>query len=194
MSGGEWNAFDEGYASAYRWAKALAGGAALPIEEAPVQLEPGEVAHAHLAPVTFAAYIATGFEYQPIFGIFVTGEVALGRRADRRAEATRAAHTPRWHGIATVEVTVTNQRLIATGSGKTGALAYGEAGPLQLAPGLDGGPAVEFQPAGSPALQLASPWAPLLYVFARTVADGRPPAVPIPPAVLARAKAEDRLA
>jgi hypothetical protein len=185
--------FDEGYLSAYQWAEALAGGAALPVETSPVELDPGEVAHAHLAPFTFAAYVATGFEYQKIFGIFVTGEVALGRRADRRAEATRAAHSPRWHGIGTVEVTVTDRRLIATGSGKTGAITYAEAGPLQLAPGLDGGPAVEFQPAGSSALELSGPWAPLLYVFAHTVADGRPPGVPIPPAVLARAKAEGRL-
>jgi hypothetical protein len=193
VSGEPWNAFDEGYVSAYRWAEALTRGAALPVETAPVPLEPGEVAHAHLAPFTFAAFVATGFEYQKIFGIFVTGEVALGRRADRRAEATHAAHTPRWHGIGTVEVTVTNQRLIASGGGKTGAIAYGEAGPLQLAPGLDGGPAVEFQPPGSPALELSGPWAPLLYVFARTIVDGRPPALPIPPAVLARAKAEGRL-
>jgi hypothetical protein len=188
-----WNAFDEGYLSAYRWAEALSGGAALPVETPPVALEPGEVAHAHLAPFTFAAFVATGFEYTPIFGIFVTGEVALGRRADRRAAASKAAHTPRWHGIGTVDVTVTNRRLIASGGGKTGALAYAEAGPLQLAPGLDGGPAVEFQPAGSPALELSGPWAPLLYVFACTAADGRPPVVPVPPGVLERARAEGRL-
>jgi hypothetical protein len=192
MSGEAWNAFDEGYVSAYRWAEALAGGAALPVEASPVALEPGEVAHAHLAPFTFAAYVTAGFQYQPIFGIFVTGEVAIGRRTAPRTQ-THTAGAPRWHGIATADVTVTNRRLIATGGGKTGALAYAEAGLLQLAPGIDGGPAVEFQPADGPALQLAGPWAPLLYVFARTVVDGRPPVVPIPPAVLARAKAEGRL-
>ena len=191
MNDESWNAFDEGYLSAHRWAEALAGGAALPVETAPVPLEPGEVAHAHLAPFTFAAYIAAGFQYQPIFGIFVTGEVAIGRRTAPRTQTTGG--TLRWHGIATADVTVTNRRLIASGGGKTGALGYDETGPLQLAPGLDGGPAVEFQPAGSPALQLTGPWAPLLYVFARTVVDGRPPVVPIPPALLARARAEGRL-
>jgi hypothetical protein len=190
MSSEAWNAFDEGYLSAYHWAEALAGGAALPVETSPVQLEPGEVAHAHLAPFTFAAFVAAGFQYQPIFGIFVTGEVAIGRRTAPRGQTPG---TLRWHGIVTADVTVTNRRLIASGGGKTGALGYGETGPLQLAPGLDGGPAVEFQPAGGPALQLAGPWAPLLYVFARTVVDGRPPVVPIPPTVLARAKAEGRL-
>jgi len=187
-----WNAFDEGYVSAYRWAEALTRGAALPVETVPVPLEPGEVAHAHLAPFTFAAYVATGVQYQKIFGIFVTGEVALGRRTDR-TETTVAGGTLRWHGIATVDVTVTNRRLIASGGGRTGAMRYGETGPLQLAPGLDGGPAVQLQPAAGPALQLSGPWAPLLYVFARTVLDGRPPEVAIPPVVLARAKAEGRL-
>jgi hypothetical protein len=192
MSGEAWTAFDEGYVSAYRWAASLDGGAELPVETPPVPLDPGEIAHAHLAPFTFAAYIAAGFQYQPIFGIFVTGQVALGRRTVPRTE-TPSAGAPRWHGIATVDVTVTDRRLIASGGGRTGSLGYGETGPLQLTQGLDGGPAVQFQPTGGPALQLASPWAPVLYVFARMVADGRPPEVPIPPAVLARAKAEGRL-
>jgi hypothetical protein len=192
MTSEAWNAFDEGYVTAYGWAGSLAGGADLPVETSPVPLDPGEIAHAHLAPFTFAAYVAAGFQYQPIFGIFVTGQVAIGRRTVPRTE-THPAGAPRWHGIATVEVTVTNRRLIASGGGKSGSLGYGELGPLQLAQGLDGGPAVQFQPAGGPALQLASPWAPVLYVFARTVADGRPPEVPIPPVVLARAKAEGRI-
>jgi hypothetical protein len=192
MSSEDWNAFDEGYVSAYRWAKSLAGGAELPVETSPVPLDPGEVAHAHLAPFTFAAFVAAGFQYQPIFGIFVTGQVAIGRRTVPRTEA-HSAGLPRWHALATVDVIATNRRLIASGGGKTGSLGYGETGPLQLAEGLDGGPAVQFQPAGGPALQLASPWAPVLYVLARTVADGRPPNVPVPPAVLERAKAEGRL-
>jgi hypothetical protein len=192
MSSEPWNAFDEGYVTAHRWAESLAGGAELPVETSPVALEPGEIAHAHLAPFTFAAFVAAGFQYQPIFGIFVTGQVAIGRRTVPRT-ATHPSGAPRWHGIATVDVTVTNRRLIASGGGKSGSLGYGETGPLQLAQGLDGGPAVQFEPAGGPALQLASPWAPVLYVFARTIVDGRPPEVPIPPAVLARAKAEGRL-
>jgi hypothetical protein len=192
MSGEAWNAFDEGYVTAYRWAASLAGGAELPVETSPVPLDPGEIAHAHLAPFTFAAYVAAGFQYQPIFGIFVTGQVAIGRRTVPGTE-THSAGAARWHGIATVDVIVTDRRLIASGGGKTGSLGYDETGPLELTQGLDGGPAVLFQPAGGPALQLASPWAPVLYVFARTVADGKPPAVAIPPAVFERAKAEGRL-
>jgi hypothetical protein len=193
VSDESWNAFDEGYLSAYRWAEALAGGAALPVETPPVLLEPGEVAHAHLSPFKFAAYVATGVPYQKIFGIFVTGEVALGRRTDRQTETNVAAGAPRWHRIATVDLTVTNRRLIATGGGRTGAIGYGETGPIQLAEAVEGGPAVQFQPVSGPALQLGSHWAPVAYVFARTIVDGRPPDVPIPPVVLARAKAEGRL-
>ena len=44
-----WNAFDEGYLSAYRWSGSLAGGVALPVESTATPLEPGEVAHAEIA-------------------------------------------------------------------------------------------------------------------------------------------------
>lgn len=192
MSEEPWNDYDEGYVSAYRWASALAAGAELPVEAPTVELEPGEVAHAHLAPFTLAAYVAGGFQYQPMFGIFVTGEVALGRRASWRASTRRAA-APRWQRVAVVDLVATDRRLVVSGDGRTGSVAYTEIGPVQLVAGMDGGPAVQLRPPDHPTLQLGSPWAPLLYVFVRQLVDGRPPTVPIPPAVLERARAEGRL-
>jgi hypothetical protein len=194
-----WNAFDEGYLSAHKWAEALAGGAQLPVEEAPIPLEEGEVAHAHLAPVTVLAYIAEDEQYPPALFVFggpltlaVSGAIAIGRDAAWRAEAQRAA-VPRWHKLGTVELVVTDRRLVATGKGTSASVAYAPLGPAQLVPGADGGPAVQVQPPGQPALQLESPWSPLLYVFMHQVADGRPPPLPMPPAVLERARAEGRL-
>ena len=188
----DWTDYDEGYVRAEEWSRALKGGAPLPVEETEVALEPGEVAHAHLSPFTLAAYVAGGFSYQPIFGIFVTGEVALGRRTSWRA-GTHNVAAPRWHRIGIVELVVTDRRLIVFGNGKTGSLVFDETGPFQLVPGVDGGPAVQLQPDGHPALQLASPWAPVLYVFASTLTSGRSPDVPIPAAVLDHAKAAGRL-
>ncbi len=188
-----WTDYDEGYVTAEEWSRALRGGAELPVEESQVPLEPGEVAHAHLSPFTLAAYVAGGFSYQPIFGIFVTGEVALGRRTAWRA-GTHNAPAPRWHRVGIVDLVLTSRRVIVSGSGKAGALGLDETGLFQLVPGMDGGPAVQLQPEGYPALQLASPWAPVLYVFACTLTAGRPPDVPIPAAVLEHARAEGRLA
>jgi hypothetical protein len=194
-----WNAFDEGYLSAHKWAEALAGGAPLPVEQVPIPLEPDEVAHAHLAPVTVLAYVAENKQYPPALFVFggpltlaVTGAVAIGRDAAWRGEAQRAV-TPRWHRLGTVDLVVTDRRLLATGQGKTASVAYTLLGPSQLVPGADGGPSVQVQPSGQPALQLESPWSPLLYVFMHQLADGRPPPLPMPPAVVERARAEGRL-
>jgi hypothetical protein len=192
MSDVSWSDYDEGYVRAEEWSRALAGGTELPVDEVELPLDPGELAHARLSPFTLAAYISAGFTYQPMFGIFVTGEVALGRRASWRAD-TQNASAPRWHRLRVVELVVTNRRLIASTGDTQGSVALEEAGPLQLVPGIDGGPAVQFQPAAHPALQLGSPWAPVLYVFARTLVDGRPPQVPMPAAVLDRARTQGRL-
>jgi hypothetical protein len=43
-------------------------------------------------------------------------------------------------------------------------------------------------------LRIESAWAPLLYVYVHQLVDGRPPAVPMPPGLLERAKQEGRLA
>ena len=195
-----WTDYDEGYLRARRWAETLADGGALPVEPAPVPLDPGEVGHAHIAPVTFAAYFVQGTPYQPTFFVFggpvglgVTASIQYGREASWRAQAQRAG-APQWHRLGAADVVVTSERLIVTGANRTGELRYARIGAVQLVAGMDGGPAVQLQPAGEPALQLASPWAPVLYVFVRHLVDGRPPPVPIPPAVLERAKAEGRLA
>jgi hypothetical protein len=194
-----WTDYDEGYLRARHWAETLAGGGALPVEPAPVPLDPGEVAHARIAPVTFAAYFVQGTPYQPSFFVFggpvglaVTASVQYGRDAAWRAQAQRAG-APHWHRLGAAGVLVTSRRLIVTGDNRSGELAYSQIGAVQLVAGMNGGPAVQLQPAGEPALQLASPWAPVLYVFVRHLVDGRPPAVPIPPAVLERAQAEGRI-
>jgi hypothetical protein len=189
----EWTDYDEGYVQAHDWSAALAAGAALPVVETEIPLEPGEVAHAHVGPVTVAAYVAGGFTYQPLFGIFVTGEVALGRRASWRASTPRASTAVRWHRIGFVDLVVTNTRIAVMGNGRAGSVSYAETGPVELAAGMDGGPALQLRPPGYPTIQLESPWAPLLYVFVHTLADGRPPAVPMPAAVAGRAKATGRL-
>jgi hypothetical protein len=189
----EWTNFDEGYVSAHDWAAALAGGSALPVEEPTIELEPGEIQHAHLSGFSIGAYVPGGFQFQKIFGIFVTGEVALGRRATWRADA-RTDAAPRWRRVAVADAIVTDRRLLVANDERTGSVTFAEIGPVQLVPGMEGGPAVQLQPADFPApLQLSSPWAPLLYVFVHQLADGRAPNVPLPPAVVERARAAGRL-
>jgi hypothetical protein len=194
-----WSVYDEGYLSAYRWAGALAGGARLPRETTAAQLGPGEIAHARFAPVGVSGFFGEDKQYRSSFflvggpvGLALTGAASLARNASKKAEAQRAA-VPRWHRLGTAELVVTSQRLIASADGQAGSFWYAEAGPLQLAAGAGGVPAVQLQPTGQPVLRLESPWAPLLYVFVHHLVDGRPPAVPLPTGLLERARAQGRL-
>jgi hypothetical protein len=194
-----WTAYDEGYLRAYEWAGALAGGAPLPQEQSPTQLGPGEIAHGRFAPMGVAGYFGENKEYNRSFfliggpvGLAVTGAASIARNASKKAEAERAA-IPRWHRLGTAEVVVTSQRLAVTANGQVGSFWYAETGPLQLAAGTAGIPAVQFQPAGQPVLRLESAFAPLLYVFVHHLVDGRPPAVPLPAGLLERARQQGRL-
>ena len=194
-----WTVLDEGYVRAYEWAQALAGGAAMPLEAASVQLGPGEVTHAHIAPVGISGYFGQDTQYRPSFfliggpvGLAVTGAASLAHNASKKAEAERAAK-PSWHSLGTAEVVVTSQRLVATGSGRTESLWYAEIGPLQLVPGRGGVPGVQFQPSNRPLLRLEAPWTPLLYVFVHYLVDGRAPGVPMPVGLVERARQQGRL-
>jgi hypothetical protein len=171
----------------------------MPQEATATQLGPGEIAHAHFAPVGVAGFFGEDREYRPSFllvggpvGLAVTGAASLAYNASKKADARRAA-VPRWHGLGAADLVVTNQRLVLTGAGQPESFWYAEAGPLQMAVGAGGVPAVQFQPAGAPVLRLESAWAPVLYVFVHQLVDGRPPAVPMPAGLLERAKAEGRL-
>jgi len=199
MSAAAWTAFDEGYLRAYEWAQALAGGAAMPQEVARVPLGPGEVAHASIAPVGITGYFGQDKQYRSSFfliggpvGLAVTGAASLAYNASKKAEAQRAAK-PSWHQLGTADIVVTNQRLIATGSGRTESLWYAEIGPLQLVPGRGGAPGVQFQPSDRPLLRLEAPWAPLLYVFVHYLVDGRAPGLPMPAGLVERARQQGRL-
>ena len=109
-------------------------------EAAPVQLGPGELAHARSRRSG-----SPGTSARTTVPIVVLPDRWPGRprrdrgrepghNASKKAEAQRAA-VPSWHRLGTAEVVVTNQRLIATGSGRTESLWYAEIGPLQLVPG-----------------------------------------------------------
>jgi hypothetical protein len=199
VSAAPWTALDEGYLRAYEWAGALAGGAALPQEQATTPLGPGEVAHARFAPVGVSGFFGEDAQYRPSFfliggpvGLALTGAASLAHNASKKAAAQRAA-VPRWHQLGQAEVVVTSQRLAVTGNGaQTGSFWYAETGPVQLAPGPGGAPSLQFQPGGQPLLRLESPWSPLLYVFVHQLVDGRPPGVPMPAGLLERARAEGR--
>ena len=128
----------------------------MPQEVARVQLGPGEVAHASIAPVGITGYFGQDKQYRSSFfliggpvGLAVTGAASLAYNASKKAEAQRAAK-PSWHQLGTADIVVTNQRLIATGSGRTESLWYAEIGPLQLVPGRGGAPGVQFQPRTGP--------------------------------------------
>ena len=190
---------EDGYLRAYQWAGALAGGSPLPTVATPLQLGPGEVAHADFAPVALAGYFGEDTQYRSSFllvggpvGLAVTGAASLARNAAKKAEAQRAA-VPRWHALGMAEIVVTSQRLAVSTGGQTESLWYAELGPVQLAAGTGGIAAVQLQPAGHPMLRIESAWAPLLYVYVHHLVDGRPPAVPMPPGLLERAKREGRL-
>src|SRR5262249_9416186 len=157
-----WTAADEGYLRAYEWSNALAGGAALPSEAPPIQLGPGEIAHARVA-VSISGFFGEDKPYRRGFllvggpvGLAVTGAASHARNPAKKAEARRAA-VPTWHRLGNADVVATNQRLIGSGNGETGSFWYAEMSPMQLAPGM-GVPVVEFQSKSQPPLRLESPW------------------------------------
>ena len=197
VSAPAWSTFDEGYLRAYQWSAALAGRAALPQEASPVQLGPGEIAHARFAPVGVSGYFGEDGQYRRSFllvggpvGLAVTGAASLAYNASKKKEAQAKAR-PRWHPLGAADVVVTSQRLVVNASGKGGSFWYAQMSPLQLAAG-SGGPSVQFQAEGQPLLRLESPWVPLLYVFVHHLVDGRPPGAPLPPGLLERARAQGR--
>ena len=199
MNVAAWSAYDEGYLNAYQWAAALAGGAALPQEQSQVRLGPGEVAHAHIAPVHVVGYFGENAQYRKSFllfggpvGLAVTGAASFAHNRSQKAKAEKAA-VPRWHDLGSADVVVTSQRLAVTTKGKIESLWYAETGPLQMTSGGNGIPAVQLQPSGMPVLRLESSWAPLLYVFVHYLVDGQAPGVPMPDGVLERAQAQGRL-
>ena len=194
-----WTASDEGFLVAHQWSHALAGGAALPQEGAPVQLGPGEVAHARIGPVAVSGYFGEDKQYRSSFfliggpvGLAVTGAASLAHNASKKAEAQKAA-VPSWHQLGSAEIVVTNQRLIATGGGRAESLWYAEIGPLQIVPGRGGAPGVQFQASDRPLLRLEAAFAPLLYVFVHYLVDGQAPGVPMPAGLLERAQQRGRL-
>jgi hypothetical protein len=199
MSAAAWSAYDEGYLKAHQWAGALAGGTAMPQEAVTTPLGPGEIAHAHFAPVGVSGYFGEDKQYRSSFllvggpvGLAVTGAASLAYNARTKSQAQRAA-VPRWHRLGSADLVVTGQRLVFTRGAQSDSFWYAETGPLQMAAGPGGIPAVQFQPTHSPVLQVESAWAPVLYVFVHHLVDGRPPAVPMPPGLLERAQAEGRL-
>jgi hypothetical protein len=158
-------------------------------------LGPGEVAHAHFAPVGLSGYFGEQKEYRQSWfliggpvGLALTGAASYAHNQAKKAEAQRAAQ-PRWHRLGSADAVVTNQRLVLAGQGQAESFWYAQTGPLQLV----AGPAVQLQPAGAPVLQLESPYAPLLYVFVHHLVDGRPPGVPVPAGLLERARAQGRI-
>jgi hypothetical protein len=56
--------------------------------------------------------------------------------------------------LGTADVLVTNQRLAVSAEGQTGSFWYADTGPVQMAAGPGGVPAVQFQPAGQPPFRL----------------------------------------
>ena len=198
MSQPEWSLYDEAYLRAYQWSGSLAAGAALPQEAATIQLGPGEVVHAHFAPVSVSGFFGENKGYRRSFllvggpvGLAVTGAASYAYNQSKKADAERAA-IPKWHALGAADLVVTGQRIAATINGPIESLWYAECGPLQWAAGAGGAPAVQLQPSGMPLLRLDTPWAPLLYVFVHHLMDGTPPGVPLPDGLLERARAQGR--
>src|SRR6476646_1004056 len=194
-----WSTYDEGYLQAYLWASSLAAGAALPREATALPLGPGEIAHAHLAPVGVFGHFGEQKDYRRSFllvggpvGLAVTGAASYAHNQSKKAQAKRAA-IPSWHALGAADLVMTNQRLAITLNGQLESLWYAEAGPLNSTVGKGGIPAVSLQPSSMPLLRLASPNAPVLYVFVHHLVDGRPPGVPMPEGLLDRARAQGRL-
>ena len=199
MAAAEWSAYDEGYLQAYQWASALAGGAALPQVESPVALGPGEVAHAHFAPVGLAGFFGEQKDASsgvllvggPV-GLAVTGALSYARRQDKKREAERAA-IPKWHGLGQADISLTNQRVVLIVNGQAQSFWYAEAGAFEATTSPQGIPAIVFQPNGAPLLRIDSEWAPLLYVYGHYLVDGAAPGVPMPEGLLERAQAQGRI-
>jgi hypothetical protein len=171
----------------------------MPQEAASIPLGPGETAHARFAPVAVAGFFGEDKQYRPSFfliggpaGLALTGAASLAHNAAKKQEARRAA-IPRWHSLGPADLAITSQRLTLSGNGQTDSFWYAETGPLQLAVGQGGVPAVQFQPANAPMLRVESPWAPLAYVFVHRLVDGRAPGVPMPAGLLERARSQGRL-
>ena len=194
-----WSVYDEGYLQAYLWASSLAAGAALPQQATALPLGPGEVAHAHLAPVGVFGHFGEQKDYRRSFllvggpvGLALTGAASYAHNQSKKAQAKRAA-IPSWHALGAADLVMTNQRLAITLNGQLESLWYAEAGPLNSTVGNGGIPAVSLQPSSMPLLRLESPNAPVLYVFVHHLVDGRPPGVPMPEGLLDRARAQGRL-
>ena len=200
MTTASWSQYDEGYLRAYEWSAALAGGAPLPHVASPVPMGPGEVAHAHLAPVTVAGHFGEDASYRRSFllvggpvGLALTGAASIAHNQSKKAEAQRAS-IARWHDLGSGSVVVTSQRIVIMLPSGPHPVSYADAGTVEWAQARGGGPAVAMQPAGMPPLLLESAWAPLVYVFAHRVVDGAAPGVPLPEGLLERAQVEGRLA
>ena len=194
-----WSSYDEGYLQAYLWASSLAAGTALPQEATALPLGPGEIAHAHLAPVGVFGHFGEQKDYRRSFllvggpvGLALTGAASYAHNQSKKAQAKRAA-IPSWHALGAADLVMTNQRLAVTLNGQLESLWYAEAGPLNSTVGNGGIPAVSLQPSSMPLLRLESPNAPVLYVFVHHLVDGRPPGVPMPEGLLDRARAQGRL-
>ena len=199
MSVESWTDVDEGYLRAYQWAGALAAGAALPQEQPTVPLGPGETAHLHLAPVNLQGYFGQSAEYRRSFvllggpvGLALTGAASLAHNASKKADAERAA-IPRWHALGAADLVMTSQRLVLTIKGQPQSLWYAETGPLEVATGRGGVPAVQLQPANMPLLRIESTSAAVLYVLVHHLLEGRVAGVPMPEGLLERARAAGRL-
>ena len=127
-----WSAYDEGYLQAYGWAGLLAAGASLPVEQPPIAVGPGEVAHAHLSPVNVLGYFGEDAQYRRSFllfggpvGLAVTGAASLAYNASKKAEAERKAK-PSWHRLGGADLVMTSQRLALTLKGQIESFWYAE--------------------------------------------------------------------
>ena len=194
-----WSAYDEGYLRAYQWAASLAGGSALPQEAPTVQLGPGEVAHAHFAPVSIVGYYGENVPYRKSFlllggpvGWAVTGAASYAHNQSKKRQAEQAA-VPSWHTLGQADVVLTGQRIALTLNGQVESLWFAETGAPEWSAGPDG-PAITINAPSMPPLRLLTSWAPLLFVFAHHLVDGRPPGVPMPEGLLDRARAQGLLA
>src|SRR6185437_6148400 len=99
-----WSTYDEGYLQAYLWASSLAAGAALPQEATALPLGPGEIAHAHLAPVGVFGHFGEQKDYRRSF-LLVGGPVGLALTRRRRFgddESAARDHAERPAGVAVV--------------------------------------------------------------------------------------------